>query len=102
MRLDKLVKVIETNITYGKDGLQSDFQSRIIEVGSWDEYIIEIKERNPVFRYSCIGNMMGESFPRFVREFYIDDFTYDNFHLSYSFKNGLGNKMKKLAYLINE
>lgn len=94
------MKVIETNISYDDSTNNFDFQSRVIEIENWGEYVNEIKDRKSVTRTSVIGCLWGESFPRFANN--VSDFKSDNFHLSYSFVNGLGFKMRKLAYLINE
>ncbi|MFS0643824.1 hypothetical protein [Siminovitchia sp. 179-K 8D1 HS] len=102
------MKVIETNISVDT-GFQIyleemerhfDFQSRVIEVESWDKYINEAKGRRSITRNSIIGNLYGESFPRYASE--LSDLKYDNSHLSYSFTNGAGFRMIKLAYLVNE
>lgn len=93
-----MAKIIETNLYFNNDNVLIDFQSRVIEVDSWDSYVDEMKKGESVNRNSYLGSMIGESFPRYGSN--IEDFKCDDYHLSFSFNNGLGWKMKKLAYLI--
>lgn len=92
------MRIIETNISYGKSD-QYDFQSRVIEIDSWEDYIQEIKENKCVSRNSVIGNLNGQSFPRYFNDF--DNLKYDDFHLSYSFTDMAGYKINKLAYIVD-
>lgn len=90
-----MAKVIETNLTLDGEDKIIGFQSRVIDVENWESYIDEMKNGKSVTRN---GTLYGESLPRKVEVF---DFKYDSFHLSFSFYNMLGRKMKRLAYLIN-
>ena len=94
-----MVQIIETNISLTSNNAFIDFQSRVIEVKSWKSYVYELMEGESVSRKSSLGNMYGESLPRNVDIYH---FEHDERHLSFSFYNKLGVKMKKLAYLINE
>lgn len=91
-----MVKVIETNLSLQADDSIIDHQSRVIEVGSWDEYVNEIKEGETINRD---GTMYGVSIPRESR---IKNFKSDDFHLSCDIYNYANKKTKKLAYLIKK
>jgi hypothetical protein len=97
--IDKPVKVIETHISLDEYGNYKDFQSRVIEVKSWNSFIEEIKNKKVVMRFSAIGKLMGASLPRNAE---ISDLKYDEMHLSCLVINSMGMKFLKLAYLINE
>lgn len=91
-----MVKVIETNLSI--DGnLIKDHQSRVMEVESWESFVNEIKEKKTTIRNSCLGNLSGCTIPR---ESKIENLIYDEVHLSCDVYNFVGNKTKKLAYLI--
>jgi len=94
-----LVKIIETNITYSESGEQNDFQSRVIEMESWESFVSEIKEGKSINRTSAIGNLVGLTLPREVKSI---NLTHDHFHMTLTFTNPVGNTMRKLAYLISE
>jgi hypothetical protein len=94
-----MVKIIETNISLNDDGIQADFQSRVIEVDSWELFVDEIKSGETKNRTACIGYLTGLSLPRQTK---IESIKDDGFHLSCDFTNRFGCKMRKLAYLINE
>ncbi|MEI2465116.1 hypothetical protein [Niallia taxi] len=93
-----MVKIIETNLSIMDwDGeVIADHQSRVIEVSSWQDFIVEIKEAKTVERPSVIGSMHGNSVPRECR---VDNLQYDEKHLSCDIIYGNGVKSKKLAYL---
>lgn len=92
-------KVIETNIAYDGYGKEiRNFQSRVIEVDDWENYVEEVKQYKSVARHSYLGIMYGESFPRYCQD--VDLFTADDYHLRVEFHNGTGTRMTKLAYLI--
>jgi hypothetical protein len=94
-----LVKVIETNCYFDKSGNQIEFQSRIIKVTSWDEYVSEIREGKFVVRVGLFGGLHGSSLPRNAE---ISNFWNDDFHLGCKVISVLGNETHKLAYLIKE
>lgn len=94
-----ILKVIETNITYNGYGKEiHDFQSRVIEVDDWESYVKEIKQCKSVTRSSYLGNMYGESFPRYYQD--IDLFKSNDYQIRVDFYNGTGKRMTKLAYLV--
>lgn len=91
-------KVIETNLSimdWDGDHI-ADHQSRVIEVSSWQDYIVEIKEAKTVNRQSIIGNLHGNTIPK---ECKVENLKYDEKHLSCDIIYGNGFKSKKLAYL---
>jgi hypothetical protein len=94
-----MVKVIETNYYLDSYGIQLDFQSRVIEVTSWDEFVSEIREGKSVMRIGLFGGLDGNSLPRQAK---ISDIWNDDFHLYCTIISILGNKTRKLAYLIKE
>lgn len=89
-------KVIETNLYIEKDEIK-DFQSRIIEVDSWEDFINEVREGKTVIRNSILGNLHGSTIPR---AFKVINLEYDDFHLSCDVYNYLRQRTKKLVYLI--
>lgn len=94
-----IVKIIETNITYDGYGKEiSDFQSRVIEVDNWKNYVEEIRQCKSVTRQSYLGSMYGESFPRYHQE--VELFESNDFQIRVDFYNGNGARMTKLAYLV--
>jgi len=63
-----MIKIIETNISIYADENEylriiNDFQSRVIEVYSWEDYVQEIEESESVYRNSVIGNLHGVTIP---------------------------------------
>ena len=94
-----MVKVIETNISLDQNDNFVDFQSRVIEVESWESFIDEIKNGTTVSRTAIFGNLTGASYPRHSK---IEELEYDHSHLRCNFTNVMDMKFKKLAYLINE
>ena len=98
-----MVKIIETNISYEIKPYSTkylhDFQSRVIEVESWDSYINEIIDGKYVTRDCIIGNLYGASFPR---EATIDDLTYNEQTLKCEIYDYRGDRTTKLAYLVEE
>jgi hypothetical protein len=89
-----MVKIIETNLSMGNNNEILDHQSRVIEVGDWNEFIIEIKEGKSVDRK---GTLWGLTLPREPK---VKNLKFDEKHLSCDvYKNG-GYNSKKLAYLI--
>lgn len=89
--------IIETNLLIDPEGQIRDHQSRIIKVDSWESYIEEIKTGETPHRMSYLGYMQGMSFPRFSR---IENFTFDNCHLSYDLYSSSNVLSKKFAYLV--
>lgn len=92
-------KVIETNISLDNVGNQADFQSRVIEVESWESYIEEIKNPTSKVKSDVFGCLNGTIMPRFTKA---SNLVYSDFHLSCYFSNQFGLNGKKLAYLIDE
>ncbi|WP_440110157.1 hypothetical protein [Paenibacillus sp. QZ-Y1] len=58
-----MVKVIETNLSM-VDGQIYDFQSRVIEVSSWEDFKNEFIENVSVTRNACMGSMFGTTIPQ--------------------------------------
>jgi hypothetical protein len=94
-----MVKVIETHITLDDKGKYNSFQSRVIEVESWESYVNEIKSVESVTRTAIIGHLTGVSLPRNT---VVEELKYDKNSLSCYFYDALRNKILKLAYLIRE
>lgn len=94
-----MVKIIETNTTLQEDNTLIDFQSIVIEIDSWNDFVDEIKKRKSVSRMASIGSLHGVTLPSEVE---VLDEKCDHQHLSVTFRNPMGIKMMKLAYLINE
>lgn len=92
-------KVIETNISLDNMGQQADFQSRVIEVESWELFIEEIKSGKSVTRNCKVGSSFGTSVPRFGK---ISNLKFDENHISCDITNIFGLQTRKLAYLVNE
>ena len=95
-----MIKIIETNLSiykHDEDHTIKDFQSRVIEVDSWEEYIQEIKDAKVVVRSSILGSLHGTTIPYNAR---IENLTYDDFHLDCDVVNRFGMNSKKLAYKI--
>jgi hypothetical protein len=90
-----MAKVIETNVSI-TNGVQQDFQSRVIEVESWSAIVEEVKSGKVVVRNSYIGHMMGTTMPK---ECTIQDLEYDKFHLSCLITRWDGMQSYKLLYL---
>lgn len=90
-------KIIETNLSFHENEDICDFQSRIVEVESWELYVEEMIARKSVRRSAYVGSMAGESLPRDIE---VEHFKSDKHHLSVDFINKAGHKMKHMAYLI--
>ena len=90
-----MIKVIETNLSIDNENKLRDFQSRVIEIDSWEDIIQEIKDCKTVIRNSVLGCLSGTTIPR---ESKIENLTYDDFHLSCDVINYAGMKTKKLIY----
>lgn len=90
------LNVIETNLTM-KDGQVYDYQSRVVEIENWDDYVSMFTDCDgmPVDRFKPITNMLGCSIPKDVK---IGNLVYDEKHLSCDFTREDGFMMKKLAY----
>lgn len=75
------INVIESNLSISKDRFIVDFQSRVIEVGSWEEYIKCFEEYNglAVDGFKAVTNMIGNSIPKNIE---IVNLNYDERHLS--------------------
>jgi hypothetical protein len=92
----KIDKVIETNLSLDDSGEIVDFQSRIIEVKSWNEYVNEIGNAESLFRISYVGNMLGNSLPKSAR---VENFSSNEKSLTCDVYSFSGVRTKKLAYL---
>lgn len=90
-----MAKVIETNLSM-KDNEIVDFQSRVIEVESWNSYVNEIGNGDYVDRLSIIGSLHGSSV---LRSSKVVNFVYDEFHLRCDIYDSHRFHSKKLAYL---
>jgi len=91
-----MIKVIETNLSMYTKHTIKDFQSRVIEVDSWDEYIQEIKDAKMVIRNPVFGSLYGTTIPHDVK---VENLTYDDFHLDCDVIRS-GMRTKKLAYKV--
>lgn len=76
----KKVRIIETNLGI-KDGSIFDYQSRVIEVNSWEGYVQEYKEYNKktAGNLKVSNDMLGISISKDMK---ILNLIYDSFHLS--------------------
>lgn len=92
-----MITIIETNLSIDITNTIKDFQSRVIEVENWNNYIQEIKECRTIERYSVLGNLYGASMPR---ESKVENLFYDDVHLSCDVINRFGFRIKKLVYKI--
>ena len=95
-----MIKVIETNLSIYKNDENytiKDFQSRVIEVDSWDEYIQEVKHSKVVVRNSIFGSLHGTTIPHDANVY---NLTYDDLHLDCDIVNRFGIESKKLAYKV--
>lgn len=93
---NETVKVIEINLSM-KDGDISDYQSRVVEVNSWEDYCKAFKEYDgtAIGWFNSITSMVGNSIPKDVK---ILNLTYDDYHLTCDFKHKDGWLEKKLSY----
>ncbi len=74
------VKVIESNLSIGKDKFIIDFQSRVIEAESWKEYVRSFEEYDGLaVEFLHVSNMIGNSIPKNAK---ITNLNYDDRHLS--------------------
>lgn len=88
--------VIETNILEDANGEVADHQSRIIEVGSWDDYVGQYIKNKPLhYRGTMIGFSFKESWEMI-------DLFYDETHLICEFDDDFGFTVMKLAYRLED
>ena len=92
-----MIAIIETNLSIDTTNTIKDFQSRVIEVESWNNYIQEIKECRTIERSSVLGNLYGVSISR---ESKVENLFYDDVHLSCDVINRFGFRTKKLVYRV--
>ena len=92
-----MILVIETNLSLDKEDNIKDYQSRVIEIESWDDFINEVKEAKCIIRSAYLGGMYGNTIPRSAK---VENLIYDDFHLTCDVYNYAGQKTKKLAYII--
>jgi len=92
-----LINIIETNISTDGNIRMVDFQSRIIEVDSWDSYVNEIGNGDSVSRRASVGWQDGYSILPGCR---IENFSYNDHTLKCDVYNRDGLHSKKLAYLV--
>ena len=93
-------RVIETNISIDINGDYKDFQSRVIEVESWNSLVDEIKSNKAVDRASVIGTMFGYTLP--PRGCVTTEHKCDDTHLSCKVTRWDGVESIKLLYLIDK
>lgn len=94
-----MVKVIETNLSLNENNNEiMDYQSRVIEVDTWNSFCNEIINGETIDRQSTLGHLWGVSIPRKAT---VRNIKYDEFHLSCDIHNYRGQKSKKLAYLVD-
>lgn len=101
---NKPIKVIETNIILPSDHLTeislddeyvyADFQSRIIDVWSWSEYVDEYKENTAVYRNN--GSLLGYTVPKNCQ---INHLHYNSEKLECIIKMDVS-EIKRLAYRV--
>jgi len=86
-----MIMVIETNI------YDQDFQSRVIEVESWESYVEEIKNKIAIKRSSVIGHCYGISIPK---ECIISDLVVTNYKLSCIITTVTHKEIRHLVYKV--
>jgi len=94
---NKLIKVIETNLSLDSYGEIADHQSRMIEVEGWSELIEEIQNKDVIIRKSFLGNLEGVSIPKNSSVYQID---FSENHGTCIVVNYLGDKTKKLFFRV--
>lgn len=88
--------IIETTISYDENKRIEDHQSRIVEVDSWEGYVLEIENnKNKDYHKATIS---GCTFPKFSK---IYNVTHDENHLSCDVI-GAVHTYKKLATRVHE
>lgn len=92
-----MIKVIETNISLYPNGDMADFQSRVIEVESWDGIVDEIKSAKSVNRHAYIGSLYGVTLPKFCT---IENIEYNDRQLQCVVTSYDNRRAVKLLYLI--
>jgi ABC-type proline/glycine betaine transport system substrate-binding protein len=93
------VKVIET-IMWMETGY---FQSRVIQVDSWDDYVKEIKDGNHVSRDAFLGNLYGYTVPFYKKDTQLEIIMYDPKELiAFEFTTFDGKLIRKMSYLVKE
>ena len=96
-----MVEVIETNISIDDYRNIKDYQSRMVQVPSWEEYITLYTKycgiANGRDYKTHNNNLLGCVMPSNAT---IDNLEYDNFHLKCDIRFFNGSKEIKLAYLI--
>ena len=95
-----MIKVIETNLSVVLDEgntIIKDHQSRVIEVDSWKEYVLEIMNEESVSRKCILGSLHGNTLPNNA---IVDNLVYDDNHLSCDVYNRFGIMSKKLGYRV--
>lgn len=95
-----MVKVIETNISLSPSREMADFQSRVIEVESWQSFIDEVKNKQPVERKSFMGRLNGLTIP--VKCNVLNFVEINEYHFKCSVVHYDGRETLKLAYLIGK
>lgn len=99
MKVRKIVKIIETNLSLDNINNIMDHQSRIIEVNSWEDYCKVFQEyRGDSVEFKSLTLMKGDTLQKNCS---ITNFVYDKFHLSCDILKGKI-RTKKLAYLVIE
>ncbi|WP_303984221.1 hypothetical protein [Niallia circulans] len=93
-----MIKVIETNLSVNFATNEIvDHQSRVVEVSSWEDLIMEIQSGKTVIRNSVIGSLHGNTIPK---ESKVENLIFDEKHLSCDITIYDGSKTKKLIYKV--
>ncbi|MBD8839393.1 hypothetical protein IFU39_16395 [Paenibacillus sp. CFBP 13594] len=91
-----MVKVIETNLSMVDDQIH-DFQSRVIEVSSWEDFRNEFLENVSVTRKASVGSMFGITIPHGA---VIENLEYSDNTLKCDIYSYSDVHTKKICYLI--
>ncbi|GAB6989496.1 hypothetical protein [Paenibacillus pini] len=91
-----MVKVIKTNLSMVDNHIH-DFQSRVIEVSSWEDFKNEFINNVSVPRKACIGGMFGTTIPQSAS---IENIVYRDNILKCDIYSYSGEHTKKICYLV--
>ena len=91
-----MVKVIETNVSLYPNGEMADFQSRVIEVESWESIVEEVRLQRVVIRNAWVGNLQGTTMPKMCKIKHIE---YNEHKLQCLVELYSGRELLKLLYL---
>lgn len=94
------MRVIETNLSFDKEWIFKDHQSRITNIESWDKYVsLFTTYTGEASGMDYKSSMIGCVLPKMAT---IKNLKYDDFHLSCDVVLFDGMITKKLAYLVNK